>query len=40
MTVPLTKTGEAERKAGKKIKVTVSLKQGTKTVSATEKIKL
>jgi hypothetical protein len=40
VTVALTKTGEAERKAGKTIKVTVSLKIGTKTASVTEKIKL
>jgi hypothetical protein len=40
VTVSLTKTGESERREAKKITVTVSLKEGTKTASATEKIKL
>jgi hypothetical protein len=41
VTVPFTKTGEAERRAGKKITVTVSLKKpGASAVSATERVKL
>jgi hypothetical protein len=40
VTVPLTRTGQAERQQGKTIKLTVSLKTPAKTVSATEKVKL
>jgi uncharacterized delta-60 repeat protein len=40
VTVPLTKTGQAKRKQGKTIKLTVSLKTAARTASATEKVKL
>jgi len=40
VTVLLTKMGEAERREGKNIKITVSLKTSIRTVSATEKVKL
>ncbi len=40
VTVALTKAGKAERNQGKKIKVAVSAKQGTKTVSTSETVKL
>jgi hypothetical protein len=40
VTVALTKAGKAARKAGKKIKLTVTLKSGGKTVSSSKKFKL
>jgi uncharacterized delta-60 repeat protein len=40
VTVPFTKKGQTERKQGKTIKLTISLKTATRTVSATKKIKL